>query len=273
MEWDRMISVIPEVIQDLKSEYTLINPMIRDDIFGILEKHCIVVYYPLFNEKNCGFHTKRFIKDKREDFVYINTAKPIAEQVFTAAHELGHVWGVADKILSKIDTNICLECDDEEKLINRFAAELLMPEKEFRNLFFLNMKELSIVDNKIKIEDFIRIIVMQMNDFMVPYESVRRRMVETSLITEEVGKLLDKNVEFIQALVSAFSKDLNTILDNVTEKKTIPGLRALVDQIEQGKLLDEYTLCKVKKDFDIDSILGTDTIIDIKIGDSADGED
>ena len=48
MEWDRMISVIPEVIQDLKSEYTLINPMIRDDIFGILEKFWI--YFRFFHQ-------------------------------------------------------------------------------------------------------------------------------------------------------------------------------------------------------------------------------
>ena len=30
-------------------------------------------------------------ESKLEDFVYINTAKPIIEQVFTAAHELGHI--------------------------------------------------------------------------------------------------------------------------------------------------------------------------------------
>ena len=93
MNWEKIMEQNPIAIEKVRRDYVLNNMVIRDDIFGILEKHCTVVYYPIENEINCGFHTKRFVKDRLGDFVYINTAKPVAEQVFAAVHELGHVWG------------------------------------------------------------------------------------------------------------------------------------------------------------------------------------
>ena len=106
MNWEKIVEQIPTVIEKIRIDYILNNMIIKDDIFGILEKHCTVVYYPIKNEINCGFHTKRYVKDKLEDFVYINTAKTVAEQVFAAAHELGHVWG--SRPSSKTGTNVAI---------------------------------------------------------------------------------------------------------------------------------------------------------------------
>ncbi len=86
----------------IKKEYAFSNDAIKDGIFRLLEKHCTEVYYPLNNEKTRGFHVKRFVKARREDFVFINTANPVSEQIFGAAHELGHVWEVANKILKEM---------------------------------------------------------------------------------------------------------------------------------------------------------------------------
>lgn len=179
MNWEKIVQQIPAVIEKVRTDYVLNNMIIKDDIFGILEKHCTVVYYPLDNEKNCGFHTKRFIKDELEDFVYINTAKTVADQVFTAAHELGHVWGVANQVWEQSGEHGILESKIEERIINRFAAELLMPTNEFRKTFFAHMKKLEFDPNKLRLVDLVRVMVLQMNDYMVPYESVRRRIVET----------------------------------------------------------------------------------------------
>ena len=41
---------------------------------------------------------KKIVKNELRDFVYINTAKPIAEQIFATAHEFGHICEVADKV-------------------------------------------------------------------------------------------------------------------------------------------------------------------------------
>ena len=69
---------IQDIITDIKEQCIIQNTAIRDSIFSILENHCTVIYYPMENEKNRGFHIKKIVKDNLEDFVYINTAKPIA---------------------------------------------------------------------------------------------------------------------------------------------------------------------------------------------------
>jgi len=265
MDWEKIVEQIPTVIEKVRTDYVLNNMIIKDDIFGILEKHCTVVYYPIENEINCGFHTKRFVKDKLEDFVYINTAKTVAEQVFAAAHELGHVWGVATQVWELAGEQGTLESKTEERIINRFAAELLMPTKEFRKTFLAHMEKLGLDTNKLRLVDLIRIMVLQMNDYMVPYESVRRRVVETKIITQELGEALLKNEEAILPLVNAFSKDQNTMLDRVTAKKTIPGLRNLLETAEKSGELSIYTINKIKRDFDIDDISGTEDIVEISI--------
>ena len=265
MDWEKIVEQIPTVIEKVRTDYVLNNMIIKDDIFGILEKHCTVVYYPIENEINCGFHTKRFVKDKLEDFVYINTAKTVAEQVFAAAHELGHVWGVATQVWELAGEQGTLESKTEERIINRFAAELLMPTKEFRKTFLAHMEKLGLDTNKLRLVDLIRVMVLQMNDYMVPYESVRRRVVETKIITQELGEALLKNEEAILPLVNAFSKDQNTMLDRVTAKKTIPGLRNLLETAEKSGELSIYTINKIKRDFDIDDISGTEDIVEISI--------
>ena len=98
MEWKKIENVIREIVSHIKKECIIQNTAIRDDIFSILEDKCTVMYYPLQNEKNRGFHIKRIVKNQLEDFVYINTAKPIVEQIFTAAHELGHIFEVSKKV-------------------------------------------------------------------------------------------------------------------------------------------------------------------------------
>ena len=131
-----------------------------------------------------------------------------------------------------------------------------MPEDEFKKTFHAHMKELHLDPTQITLENLIRVIVMQMNDFMVPYESVRRRLIETGIITSGVGSILDSNQTVIYPLIKAYSKDVNTMLDKITGKKTIPGLRSLIEYVENNNLLDQYTICKIKKDFDIDDVNG-----------------
>lgn len=274
MDWRKIYEKIPNVIEELRSDYVLNNRIIRDDIFGILEKYCIVVYYPLENEKNCGFHIKRYVKDHLEDFVYINSAKTIAEQVFVAAHELGHVWGVAEKVWKLAGEQGRMESSTEEAIINRFAAELLMPTVEFRRSFFSNMNKLECDNSKLRVVDLIRIMVMQMNDYMVPYESVRRRLVETGIISKKSCDDLLEKESVILPLVGVFLKDQNTMLDRVTAKKTIPGLRDLLETAEKKGNVSVFTIEKIKRDFDVDDIeKEEDDIVEISIEGVNDGED
>ncbi len=266
MELDsRICDLIQEVVEDVKKEYILKNSIIKDGIFQILEKHCVVLYYPLPDEnKNRGFHIKRFLEGELEDFVYINTAKSTAEQVFAAAHELGHVWEVASKVWDKMGESSPLTEETEEIIVNRFAAELLMPEKEFRATFYKHIEELGFNTTYVRFGDLIRVMVKQMADYMVPYEAVRRRMVETAIISERIGEeLLENSNKIIGNLVSAYLKDLNTTLEEKSGKKTIPGLRDALEKAESKGKLSQYVISKVKADFSIENVDMTEQIIEL----------
>lgn len=258
MNWDDIYQQIPQTVSEVREEYIFKNNIIKDDIFRILEKHCEVLYYPFDDEeKSRGFHIKRFLNGELVDFVYINTAKTVAEQIFGAAHEMGHVWGVANTIWQRLGYEGNPSEEDEEKVVNRFAAELLMPEELFRKSFCEHLKE------KIRLDEIIRVMVMQMSDYMVPYEAVRRRLIETNIVTEEIGNVLDPDKNGIKEIVDVFSKELNATFSNPTNKKTIPGLRDIIIEAEKKGTVSEYVISKIKSDFSVGEVTATDEILTI----------
>ena len=251
MNWNEIEKVIQNIVFEIKDTCIIQNTAIRDNIFGILEDKCTVIYYPLENEKNRGFHIKRIVKDKLEDFVYINTSKPIAEQIFTAAHEFGHIFEVAKKVWERMGYDGTPTKDEEEEITNRFAAELLMPTEAFRKAFFSHMKEVGIKSGQVKVDELVRVLVMQMNVFMVPYESVRKRLVETKLMQPSAEEFLISKESELLHFVAILTKDQNTYLENGTSIKTISGVRLLIEDAEKQDSIDSYLIKKLKKDLDI----------------------
>ena len=77
------------------------NPILREDIFVLLDQCCTVVYFPVDDQTNNGFH----VRYPEGDIVYINTNQTKEKQIFTAAHELGHIWGLEDYIQEQITEN------------------------------------------------------------------------------------------------------------------------------------------------------------------------
>ncbi len=264
MELEKVISVLPEIISNLKVDYVIKNDVIRDDIFSILEKHCTVIYYPIKDEDNCGFHIKRMVNGTKQDFVYINTAKPLPKQVFTAAHELGHVWCVVAKAEGLLKETI--PPNMEEDIINRFAAELLMPEAGFVRAFWAHLSTVSKEKKAIRLDEMVRVMVMQMNDFLVPYEAVRRRMIEVKILNERTAESLRKNQTVIDNLIAAFSNDLNTTLDTSTNKMTIPGLRDLIEEKSKTQNVSYYTLKRISEDFNVVDVNPSEDMINLISG-------
>ena len=130
-------NLINEIVNDFRLENNVINIIVRDEVFGILERYCTVIYYPLDNEDINGFHIKRNVNGRSKHFVYINTANTTERQIFAAAHELGHIWNVYEKVKSEyenIDEYIASVTDEipEEYVSNKFATQLLIPLELFK---------------------------------------------------------------------------------------------------------------------------------------------
>lgn len=266
MDWKEIDKVIQSIVADIKNKCIIKNVAIRDDIFGILEDNCTVIYYPLENEKNRGFHIKRIVKNELEDFVYINTAKPIAEQIFAAAHELGHIFEVSMKVWDLMKYSGAPTEKDEEDITNRFAAELLMPTEVFKEFFLVHMEELGISNGKVKVDDLVRVMVMQMNAFMVPYEAVRRRLVEIGLMQQSAADFLESKEKEILHLVDLLTKYQNSYLEKGTGRKTISGIRELIEEAETRGNIDDFLIKRIKKDLEIVDMPEADEL-EIHIGD------
>ena len=219
------------------------NKVIRDDIFRLLENQCIVVYFPQEEEDNNGFNVKYYLHGELRYFVYINTAQYKEKQIFTAAHELGHIWDLLRWMEEKGFTG-----DEEwkELVINRFAAELLMPIDEFKD--FARKVSTDIrgryKGNSKAAVKVVHIITALMNEFFCPYKSVVYRLYELGLIHNNNVKSLLNNQEIIEKLSSAIAVEqgYSRIYRPPDNLKWIVGLKDYLDQAKQQEAMPEKWL-------------------------------
>ena len=132
---NKWVEIIKQRANEIRNEHSYPDEPIRDDIFKILRKRGILVFYPLSEEKDLdGFHIDRIIKGEIVPFVFINTSNYWDKCIFCAAHELGHIYQIENDIKTnfpgtEINNSVC------DEIMNRFAAELLMPKEKFVLVF------------------------------------------------------------------------------------------------------------------------------------------
>lgn len=172
------------------------NTLLREDVLDLLDRFCTVVYYPLTNEENNGFHITGvpFVDGSKNSFVFINTAQTVEKQVFTAAHELGHIWNVDEFVINDLGLKGSPEL--REMIINRFAAVLLIPEKAFDSSVAAGFKEYGNPDRTITVFNLLKVIVILMNQFFVPMKAIVLRLVELNYFLPDVADDLLGNAAF-----------------------------------------------------------------------------
>lgn len=249
------------------------NLLLREDVLALLDKYCTVIYYPLESEENNGFHVTG-IPDSRGNerhFVFINTAQTIEKQVFTAAHELGHIWKVDETVETRDRVDLTEEM--REQIINRFAAELLIPEDEFKKSFGFEVKKNRDANGKITVANMLKVIVALMNQFFAPMKSIVYRCYELKMLTENTTALLlgqgsiSQNV--IDDKVSEIIRNNGYIeFQSASCKKWIDGLAELLEQAEVSgaistskieKMRTEFSLPQTSKDVQMDGIVDIKT--------------
>ena len=252
---------------NLKAEFP--NPLIREDVFDLLDKYCTVVYFPLENENNNGFHVTDmpFLNGDKRNFVFINTAQTIEKQVFTAAHELGHIWKVDDYVIENED-EVEDSSDIREKIINRFAATLLMPSDIFKETADSLIKELGIGKQTIKLSTELKLIVKLMNYFFAPKKAVIIRLLEHELIPNSIANLLtteDKELnEVVNSYMEKLFSDYGYIkFENPSMKKWIKGLSEILDEAERKQVIPLQKIKHMRDTFDLKSIESSEQIDDM----------
>lgn len=220
---------------------------VSKDIFDILEDKCIVVYYPIFDEENDGFHVTRFIKGVPKDFVYINTAKALEKQIFTAAHELGHMLRLEDYLQ--------LECPDsytkdlQEYCVNRFAAKLLLPCTEVSEVIISKMMDFSEND----LDECINHITFLMNEFFVPFKTVVYRLYELEYISKNQSEKILAYEEQENRVFFYIERNNYFKLNAPDSKKEISGYKEILSKAEEGAVFSKDKIDNIRKLFEINA--------------------
>ncbi len=125
--------------------------------------------YPLGEDADLGFSMK---KDS-DMVIFTNTCSRLAREIFTLAHEIGHIQLHMEDTHSFIDDAITISgrsADENEQEANYFAVCLLMPADEVEK--FLDLEIMDFVHNKLTAMDIARM----MSEFNVSFETVLNRL-------------------------------------------------------------------------------------------------
>ncbi|AKN33780.1 hypothetical protein Ccar_24320 [Clostridium carboxidivorans P7] len=247
---ENIINGIEQLVQEIKQEKNIKNEIIRDDVFSILQAlDCIVLYYPLEGEENdgcSGCHIEKPVNGKMEQFVFINTNNTRERQAFTAAHELGHILKVDKRLREKFPEEE-FKC---EVVINRFAAELLMPRELFKEAMEFKLKEMHYTGPTIKALDLVKLIAYLMNYFFVPFKSVVRRLNEIGRLDEKFNKKIFtyKDSDYLKEIINA---EQYTRLNIITKLKSMDNLQDHLLAAEESKVINETQINNIRKEFEI----------------------
>ncbi|MCH5256575.1 MAG: ImmA/IrrE family metallo-endopeptidase [Lachnospiraceae bacterium] len=244
-----VVSIIKEFINSKKDEKGIVNEIIRDDVFSILAAECVVLYYALNDKEVEGCHVIKPVNGKMEQFVFINTTKAVQEQTWTAAHELGHVWKVDSYVKNKLKQNDL----DSEDLVNRFAAELLLPEDIFKKEVDDKLIEYDYKGPQISAEMMVRLVTYLMNYFCTPYKAIIRRFIELSYIEECAEKQFLQGFENENDLYKRLIvENQYTRLETVNKAYSMGSIEQDINILERNGVYSDNKVARLREMFHIE---------------------
>ena len=159
----------------------------EERIFSKLRESATVFYFPMENVMNKGYYRHYGTPGGKKHLVYINTLRSKEKQAFSAAHEYGHTLGVVPFV-----NNYFAEEKDRvppklwERMISRFASELMMPEEDFRPFVAKESMDFSALGHP----ESTRAITRIMHEFFMPYRAVVYRLCELDLVNDTDARRL-----------------------------------------------------------------------------------
>lgn len=250
---EEIIKGIEKLICTIKRENGIVNEIIRDDVFSILQDcNCNVLYYPLEGEEidGCdGCHLEKPVNGHMEQFVFINTNNTRERQAFSAAHELGHIWKVDERIREMYPEKQI----DTESVINRFAAELLMPTKYFQDEVQNYLQTQKYQGPQMDVGMMVGMIAYLMNYFFVPFKAVVIRFNELNRLDEKYNRIIlaYKDSRLLQEIIKA---EQYTRLGIVNKLKSMDNLQEYLMEAEKKQLISQQKIDNIRRDFEIQTV-------------------
>ena len=257
---DKAVDAIKQKVESFIRSQDIENIVLRDEIFPLLQKQkCVVLYYPIGDptrEKFCdGCNTTRTINGEQVHMVFINTQNTVERQVFTAAHELGHILRIAEDSANrkKIDQ------DSIEEATNRFAAELMMPRKSFIMQVKKFLSDNRLNTKRISMKNFLRLVVYLMEYFFMPFRAVLLRIYEMKFIDSTA---MENALQYKKSLEidNIIKEEQYTRLRQVNKRKSMSNLPEYLQKMQKmgrGNTVKIENICRM---FDVENILKTDDL-------------
>lgn len=246
---DQVVSVIQEFIISQRKEKGIVNEIIREDVFDILSEECTVLYYALEDDSVEGCHVIKPVNGKMEQFVFINTTKAVQEQTWTAAHELGHVWRVDSYVKDKLNQYDL----NSEQLVNRFAAELLLPENIFIKELVDKLGEYDYKGPKMSAEMMVRLVTYLMNYFCTPYKAIIRRFIELEYIDENAESQFLKGFEEEKNLYERLIvENQYTRIGTVNKAYSMGSIEHDINLLEKSEIYSDKKVARLREMFHLE---------------------
>lgn len=227
------------------------DSLLRDGVFALLEQHCTVLYYPQEHEENDGCHVKRMLNNRIVNFVFINTHKFIEKQVFTAAHELGHILDLSEFLKSRCQG---YNVEMEELAMNKLAALLLMPGDIFITELQNNLKKYSTSEEKITLDNLIKLAIHLMDFFFVPFKAVIIRLFELGYLSQNDVELVISNTKILDKINDYIKLLGYKRLGIRSEKKTIKDFAEILEKVESLDVFPKTKIDAIRAKMDLPNI-------------------
>lgn len=217
---DKYLPIVLQEVAKIRKTYKLNSSApIRDYIFDILQNECILVEWPEDKQLDLdGLSTEKVIHGRLETIVYINSAKSKEKQNFCAAHELGHRHKLDIQLKDAFPDDIISHSVIED-VMNRFAAELMMPEGDYRrraNSLYKACQGKQDGRKVVFIKKLLESIAALMDFYYVPYKAVVLRLQETNVVP---ARIIDKLLKFEKLDAG------RNVIDEIIRKRGITRLR------------------------------------------------
>lgn len=140
--------------------------------------------YPLGENADLGFTVKK----DNDIVVFTNTCSRLSREIFTLAHEIGHIILHLEDDNSFIDNNITINgrsTDEKEQEANYFAACLLMPVADVKRFIDLEIQDFR--EKGLSAMDVARI----MSEFNVSFDMTLNRLESLGVINQKQKLCLD----------------------------------------------------------------------------------
>lgn len=206
--------------------------IVRDSIFDVIQnyvkskEHEIkILKFPIDDTELWAFTC---LKDGII-FVTINTALPLNNQIFAAAHELYHIYKyIEDSQEEYIEKGSILtrkdfdeeDVSEEDREANAFAALILAPKEQIE-------KQIKITGREFTDSDLYDLIHF-MDYFAMPYKGMVLKLFECGRYTEEQAEILLQS-ESRKTLEEAYINDCGTRWLEPTFENNLASLKALVE--------------------------------------------